>query len=161
MSCGASRWAPHGRLCALCLRPPFQTRSHYCVCASRGTAHQPSRRYARALQQHQQDGPAAQAADGPATNGGAAAADGGAADGEAAAFPSPPALLLDVPGLRLWHKLDSSFKQPRTNAYLRLFSEAGYASPRAAALSHLLVRGPAGWLAGWEALPLSTNQPAE
>jgi secreted Zn-dependent insulinase-like peptidase len=55
-------------------------------------------------------------------------------------FPSPPALLLDQPGLRLWHKLDCSFRQPRTNAYLRLCSTAGYASARAAALSHLTIK---------------------
>lgn len=30
--------------------------------------------------------------------------------------------------------------QPRTNAYLRLFSATGYASPRAAALAHLLIK---------------------
>ena len=59
----------------------------------------------------------------------------------AAAFPSPPRLLLDEPGLRVWHKLDDSFRQPRTNAQLRLYSPAGYASPRGAALSHLALKG--------------------
>lgn len=87
----------------------------------------------------QQQGEGKQAAaSGPAdgcTNGAAPTA---AAD--SAAFPSPPSLLLDAPGLRLWHKLDRSFRQPRTNAYLRLHSAAGYESPRAAALSHLLIK---------------------
>ncbi|KAL4440115.1 hypothetical protein ABPG75_003116 [Micractinium tetrahymenae] len=91
-------------------------------------------------EQQQQDGKDAAAAgpaDGPADGAAAAAA---AAAADSAAFPSPPALLVDSPGLRVWHKLDSSFRQPRTNAYLRLFSAAGYASPRAAALSHLLIK---------------------
>lgn len=64
----------------------------------------------------------------------------GAAAAESTAFPSPPTLLLDEPGLRVWHKLDSSFRQPRTATYLRLSSAAGYASPRAAAASHLLIK---------------------
>jgi secreted Zn-dependent insulinase-like peptidase len=90
--------------------------------------------------------------DGAQANGTHAAGAGGSApsggqDGDpaastpdSAAFPSPPTLLLDAPGLRLWHKLDSSFRQPRTSAYLRLWSAAAYASPRAAALSHLLIK---------------------
>lgn len=73
-----------------------------------------------------------------------AAADGGAVAllpaPDAAIFPSPPALLLDEPGLRAWHKLDASFRQPRAAAYLRLHSAAGYASPRAAAAAHLLIK---------------------
>ncbi|EFN52789.1 hypothetical protein CHLNCDRAFT_138430 [Chlorella variabilis] len=77
----------------------------------------------------QQLGPAASAAE-----------PGGGLAPDLAVFPSPPALLLDEPGLLVWHKLDASFRQPRTNAYLRLFSAAGYASPRAAALSHLLIK---------------------
>ena len=64
----------------------------------------------------------------------------GAAPPDEATFPVPPDLLLDAPGLRVWHKLDSRFKQPRTDVYLRLFSAAAYASPRAAALSHLLIK---------------------
>ena len=91
-------------------------------------------------QQAGQDGAAngqAQAAD---ANGSAAATPAAAAAAEPAAFPSPPTLLLDEPGLRVWHKLDASFRQPRTASYLRLFSAAGYASPRSAALSHLTIK---------------------
>jgi secreted Zn-dependent insulinase-like peptidase len=69
-----------------------------------------------------------------------AAAAAAAAAADSPTFPPPPSLLLDAPGLRVWHKLDSAFRQPRTNAYLRLFSAAGYASPRAAALSNLLIK---------------------
>lgn len=57
-----------------------------------------------------------------------------------ALFPGAPQFPTSAPacppfraGLRVWHKLDSSFRQPRAAAYLRLSSAAGYASPRAAA----------------------------
>ena len=53
-------------------------------------------------------------------------------------FPTPPALLIDGPGLRIWHKLDSTFRQPRAAAYFRLASPTLYATPRAAAAAHLL-----------------------
>lgn len=78
----------------------------------------------------------------PTADGSAVATDGAAAgaDGSPGAFPSPPVLLLDAPGLRVWHKQDEAFGQPRTNAYVRLASAAGYASPRAAALAHLLIK---------------------
>jgi secreted Zn-dependent insulinase-like peptidase len=109
--------------------------------------------------------------DAPSTNGGAAVVD---------AFPSPPSMLIDEPGLRLveacrlhgntitclppnpwarilmsvllilfagsyaicrlWHKLDSTFRLPRTNAYFRLYSTAAYSSPKAAAHTHLLIK---------------------
>lgn len=82
-------------------------------------------------------------------DGGNAAAASPAPEPESAAFPSPPALLLDAPGLRVWHKLDSAFRQPRAAAYLRLFSGAGYANPRAAAASHLVIKLLEVQLAGW------------
>ena len=64
-----------------------------------------------------------------------------AADGvEDGTFPSPPALLLDSPGLRLFHKLDTTFRVPRTNAYFKLVSPSTYDSPRSAALTHLVVK---------------------
>lgn len=111
--------------------------------------------------------------DAPSTNGGPAVMD---------AFPSPPSMLIDEPGLRLveacrlhgntitclltpnpwarmlisvllliplagspaicrlWHKLDSTFRLPRTNAYFRLYSTAAYSSPKAAAHTHLLIK---------------------
>ena len=81
---------------------------------------------------------AAAAANGSATA--AAATATAATEPSPSPFPSPPTLLLDGPGLRVWHKLDASFRQPRTASYLRLFSAAGYASPRSAALSHLTIK---------------------
>lgn len=35
---------------------------------------------------------------------------------------TPPALVLDVPGLRVWHKGDNAFGTPRANAFFRLSS---------------------------------------
>lgn len=46
----------------------------------------------------------------------------------------------DEPGLRLWHQLDSSFQTPRSAAYFLFATPASYASPRAAAATHLLLR---------------------
>lgn len=45
-----------------------------------------------------------------------------------------------IAGLRLWHKLDSRFRQPRAHCYCRLASAAGYASPRCAALTALWLK---------------------
>ena len=53
--------------------------------------------------------------------------------------PSPRGLL-DKPGLRLWHRLDDAFKTPRAAAYFQLATPASYASPRAAAATHLALR---------------------
>ncbi|KAG2448487.1 hypothetical protein HYH02_006378 [Chlamydomonas schloesseri] len=39
---------------------------------------------------------------------------------------TPPQLLLDRPGLRLWHKLDRHFRTPRAAVHWRLFSPAGH-----------------------------------
>jgi nardilysin len=58
-------------------------------------------------------------------------------------FPSPPNLLIDTPGLRVFHKLDTTFKQPKVAAFFRLsFPESSpfYNSPRSAALTHLAVK---------------------
>jgi hypothetical protein len=52
----------------------------------------------------------------------------------------PPAMILDRTGLRLWYKGDAEFRTPRTSAFFRLWSPALHASPRAAALSHLLLK---------------------
>lgn len=43
-------------------------------------------------------------------------------------------------GIRMWHKLDSRFAQPRVHAYFRISSSHGYTSPRAAALTHLYLK---------------------
>ena len=51
-----------------------------------------------------------------------------------------PQLTSDQPGLRLWHKLDQTFRVPRANAYFLLHSPAAYDSPRAAALTHLTLK---------------------
>jgi secreted Zn-dependent insulinase-like peptidase len=86
---------------------------------------------------------AAGAAAGAANGGATAAADGAAApapDDDGAAFPSPPEIILEEPGLRLWHKLDRTFRLPRAAAYFRLASPAAYAAPRAAAATHLLCK---------------------
>ena len=51
-----------------------------------------------------------------------------------------PALLADEPGLRLWHKLDTTFRLPKAAAHFRLASPAAYTSPACAAATHLLTR---------------------
>jgi secreted Zn-dependent insulinase-like peptidase len=96
----------------------------------------------QAAQDGAADGQAAAAADanGSATAAATTAAAADIMEPSPSPFPSPPTLLLDEPGLRVWHKLDASFRQPRTASYLRLFSAAGYASPRSAALSHLTIK---------------------
>ncbi|GLI60577.1 hypothetical protein VaNZ11_002737, partial [Volvox africanus] len=53
---------------------------------------------------------------------------------------TPPVMLLDRPGLRLWHKLDTTFRTPRAAVHWRLFSPAGHTSARAAACSHLSLK---------------------
>lgn len=64
--------------------------------------------------------------------------------GATTVFPSPPTLLIDTPGLRVFHKLDvTTFKQPKVAAFFRLsFSKSSlfYNSPRSAALTHLAVK---------------------
>ncbi len=52
----------------------------------------------------------------------------------------PPQVVCDVPGLRLWHKMDAEFRTPRANAYFLLTSPTAYDSPRAAALTHLTIK---------------------
>ena len=70
----------------------------------------------------------------------AQAADGAAAEEEEEAPVSPPELISQGAGLRLWHNLDASFRVPRANAYFLLTSPAAYDSPRAAALTHLTIK---------------------
>ncbi|KAG2444954.1 hypothetical protein HXX76_001690 [Chlamydomonas incerta] len=53
---------------------------------------------------------------------------------------TPPQLLLDRPGLRLWHKLDRHFRTPRAAVHWRLFSPAGHVSAAAAAAGHLALK---------------------
>ena len=61
-------------------------------------------------------------------------------DNEAGALREPPEALLDEPGARLWHKLDRSFRTPRACAFFVLSNTAAYASPRAAAATHLALK---------------------
>jgi nardilysin len=56
------------------------------------------------------------------------------------AFPSPPTNVLTTKGLSVWHKLDSTFKIPRTNAYFRISLPAAYSTPRASAMTHLITK---------------------
>ncbi|KXZ55212.1 hypothetical protein GPECTOR_3g355 [Gonium pectorale] len=53
---------------------------------------------------------------------------------------TPPHMLLDRPGLRLWHKLDRTFRTPRAAVHWRLYSPAGHTDPRVAATGHLCLR---------------------
>ena len=48
-----------------------------------------------------------------------------------------PRILLDTPGLRLWHKLDRTFKVPKTILQLHLTSPNVYSSPRKMTLCRL------------------------
>ena len=63
-----------------------------------------------------------------------------AATGAAAGFPSPPEIVAEEAGVRIWHKLDSTFNVPRSNAFFRVSLPNAYSSPRAAALTHLVVK---------------------
>ncbi|KAG2422783.1 hypothetical protein HXX76_015803 [Chlamydomonas incerta] len=63
-----------------------------------------------------------------------------AADEDAAA-PAVPCLALAVPGrLRLWHKPETRFGQPKAVLYLDIQSPEAYSSPRAAVLTRLFVK---------------------
>jgi len=55
-------------------------------------------------------------------------------------FPSPPNVAVDQPGLRVWHKMDVTFRVPRLTSLFRISCLAGYATPRAAAITHLVVK---------------------
>ena len=48
--------------------------------------------------------------------------------------------MADEGGLRLWAKTDAAFGVPRTVACLLLASPAAHATPRAAALTHLVAK---------------------
>eukprot|EP00884_Botryococcus_braunii_P020235 jgi/Botrbrau1/6896/Bobra.67_3s0015.1 len=57
-----------------------------------------------------------------------------------ASLSTPPVLLVDERGLRVWHKLDTTFRIPKASAYFRLSSPVAYESPAAAASTDLLVK---------------------
>eukprot|EP01025_Chloroclados_australasicus_P035988 TRINITY_DN3660_c0_g1_i20.p1 TRINITY_DN3660_c0_g1~~TRINITY_DN3660_c0_g1_i20.p1 ORF type:complete len:455 (-),score=41.41 TRINITY_DN3660_c0_g1_i20:47-1411(-) len=56
------------------------------------------------------------------------------------AFPTPPQLLKDEDGLRVWNKIDSTFGVPKAFFYVLLQSSAFYDSPRNAALTVLTIK---------------------
>ncbi|KAG7670534.1 hypothetical protein Ndes2526B_g00294 [Nannochloris sp. 'desiccata'] len=56
------------------------------------------------------------------------------------AFPSPPSQVHATKGLSVWHKMDSTFKIPRTNAYFRISLPAAYCTPRSSAMTHLVTK---------------------
>ncbi|KAG2487100.1 hypothetical protein HYH03_014213 [Edaphochlamys debaryana] len=63
------------------------------------------------------------------------------ASDEAAAAPPLPAVALAVPGvLRLWHRPETRFGQPKAVLYLDVQSPEAYTSPRAAVLTRLFVK---------------------
>lgn len=53
---------------------------------------------------------------------------------------TPPVMVCNEPGLRLWHKLDRQFETPKAAAYFCISSAAMYESPAAAATTHLLLK---------------------
>ena len=73
----------------------------------------------------------AQAA-GPSGSGG-----GSGGGGEGAEAVPPPWLLLATPRVRLWHKLDTRFLQPRGSAYFALTSPHARTTVKAAVLTQL------------------------
>ena len=64
----------------------------------------------------------------------------GSSASDAATHATPPELLCNDAGLRVWHKLDDHFETPKAAAYFCLTSAAMYESPKAAAVTHLLVK---------------------
>ncbi|KAG9154982.1 hypothetical protein Leryth_012165 [Lithospermum erythrorhizon] len=52
---------------------------------------------------------------------------------------SIPRCILDEPLVKLWYKLDKTFKHPRANAYFRITLKGGYTSLRNALLTELFV----------------------
>ncbi|GAX76258.1 hypothetical protein CEUSTIGMA_g3702.t1 [Chlamydomonas eustigma] len=53
---------------------------------------------------------------------------------------APPTLVLEEPGLRVWHKLDSTFKTPRTFTAFRLSSPAWLKDARSTAAAKLFLK---------------------
>ena len=55
-------------------------------------------------------------------------------------LPSPPDLLLDVPGQRVWHKLDERFRVPKAAALMQLHPRAREWTAQQAAATQLAVK---------------------
>jgi insulysin len=51
-----------------------------------------------------------------------------------------PKLLVDKPGLKMWHKLDRTFKVPKTSLQLMLTTPTPYKSPRSMTLMRIYVK---------------------
>ena len=90
--------------------------------------------------QQQQGNKAAQVGEKHSHNGGAVGNGQVCESPEHSSFPTPPEMICDEPGLRLWHKLDRQFQTPKAAAYFCLTSAAMYDSPAAAAATHLLMK---------------------
>lgn len=52
---------------------------------------------------------------------------------------SYPRCILDEPHIKLWHKLDKTFKLPRANTYFRITLKGGYSNIRNAVLTELFI----------------------
>lgn len=52
----------------------------------------------------------------------------------------PPTVVLEKPGLRLWHKMDKTFRVPRTYIKIHLSSPNPYHSPRSMTLNRLYAK---------------------
>ena len=120
----------------------FSLRSDDTATASTSKSSEPaaSMRTTRSQQQQHQGNKVAQVGQKHAHNG--SAVSNGHADEapEHSSFPTPPEMIYDEPGLRLWHKLDRQFQTPKAAAYFSLTSAAMYESPAAAAATHLLMK---------------------
>ena len=91
-------------------------------------------------QQQQQGNKVAQVGEKHSHNGSAVSNGHADESPENRSFPTPPEMICDEPGLRLWHKLDRQFQTPKAAAYFCLTSAAMYESPAAAAATHLLMK---------------------
>ncbi|KAL3144870.1 hypothetical protein ABBQ38_001970 [Trebouxia sp. C0009 RCD-2024] len=120
----------------------FALRSDDTPTASTSTSTElaPTTRTTQSKQQQQQGNKVAQVGEKHSHNG--KAVSNGHVDESPAhsSFPTPPEMILDDPGLRLWHKLDRHFQTPKAAAYFCLTSAAMYDSPAAAAATHLLMK---------------------
>mmetsp|Transcript_29851 Transcript_29851/g.97207 ORF Transcript_29851/g.97207 Transcript_29851/m.97207 type:complete len:1027 (-) Transcript_29851:78-3158(-) len=71
---------------------------------------------------------------------GEAAAAAGEAEGSAETETLPPGIVLETPTLRVWHKLDKRFLQPRTNAYFQFCCPVACESAKSTASAELVMR---------------------
>lgn len=117
----------------------FSLRGDATATASTSTEPAASTRTARSEQQ-QQEKKVAHVGEKHSHNGRAVSNGHADESPEHSSFPTPPEMICDDPGLRLWHKLDRQFQTPKAAAYFCLTSAAMYESPAAAAATHLLMK---------------------